>query len=729
MVKLIKILVWLLLVVVVLIGTAVVVAPLVLDPNDFKGDIITQVKERTGRDLKIDGDLKLSVFPWLGIEIGEVELGNAPGFGDQPFAAAKSAAVRVKLMPLFDKELVVDTIGVDGLVLNLAKAKDGHTNWDDLVAAEEPAAEKGAAEPGTEGGGLARLAIGGVDIQDGRISWDDRQAGEKYEISGLLLKSGAIEPGHPVALETGLTLKQAKPQLTAKLRMTGTVVLDEEAGRLTVDDLQAEVDATGEAIPRGNLRAALATALGLALDGSSLTLDRLNLTSGNLQLTGNLKGSDLGGTPAFSGALKLAPFNLRGWLQSQGMTVPETADAGVLTRFGAETTLASRAGATELEKLKITLDDTQVTGGARLRGEAIGFGLNVDAIDLDRYLPPKREERAGAGTGAGSGGDEELLPVETLRGLNLNGSLTIGRLVVNQLKAEDVRIDVKAAGGQLHLDQRVNRFYEGSYQGSTDVDVRGATPLVRSESALANVQASPLLLDLTGKDRLSGTGRFNAKLNARGNSANSWKRTLAGNLDFRFENGAVKGINLAQTIRETKALFEGKPAPKSNEPVQTDFSELSGTGVITNGILTNRDLSAKSPYLRVNGAGTVNLVSEATDYDLRTVIVGTAKGQGGKELADLEGVTIPVHVSGRYSDPKYSVNWAEVLTSSQKAKLQEKLQERLQDALGGKKADEAATGDAAAGSVDTGGGTDSGTTDGKKSMEDQLRDKLKEIKF
>jgi AsmA protein len=725
MVRLIKILVWLLLIVVVLIGTAVVVAPLVLDPNDFKGDIITQVKERTGRDLKIDGDLKLSVFPWLGIEIGEVELGNAPGFGDQPFAAAKSAAVRVKLMPLLDKELVVDTIGVDGLVLNLAKAKDGHTNWDDLMAAEEPAAAKGAAEPGTEGGGLAKLAIGGVDIQDGRISWDDRQTGEKYEISGLLLKSGAIEPGRPVALETGLTLKQAKPQLTAKLRLTGTVVLDEEAGRLIVSDLQAEVDATGEAIPRGNLRATLATALGLALDGSSVTLDRLNLTSGNLQLTGNLKGSDLGGKPAFSGALKLTPFNLRGWLQSQGMTIPETADAGVLTRFGAETTLAARSGATELEKLSINLDDTHVTGGARLRGEAIGFDLNVDAIDLDRYLPPKREEQAGAGSGAAGGGDEELLPVETLRGLNLSGSLAIGRLVVNRLKAEDVRINVKAAGGQLHLDQRISRFYEGSYRGSTDVDVRSATPLVRSESALADIQAGPLLKDLNGSDRLSGKGRFNAKLNARGNSANSWKRTLAGNLDFRFENGAVKGINLAQTIRETKALFEGKPAPKSNEPVQTDFSELSGTGVIANGILTNRDLSAKSPYLRVNGAGTVNLVSEATDYDLRTVIVGTGKGQGGKELADLEGVTIPVHVSGRYSDPKYSVNWAEVLTSSQKAKLQEKLQEQLQGALGGKSAGDNA-GDNAG---DTSGSSGDNSTDGKKSLQDQLKGKLKGLKF
>ncbi|MCW8905247.1 AsmA family protein, partial [Sedimenticola sp.] len=90
--KLFKVLGGLLLVLLLLVVAAVIILPMVIDPNDYKGEIVTQVKEQTGRDLKITGDLKLSVFPWLGIDIGGLELSNAKGFGEQPFAVVNSAA-------------------------------------------------------------------------------------------------------------------------------------------------------------------------------------------------------------------------------------------------------------------------------------------------------------------------------------------------------------------------------------------------------------------------------------------------------------------------------------------------------------------------------------------------------------------------------------------------------------------------------------------------------------
>jgi len=181
---------------------------------------------------------------------------------------------------------------------------------------------------------------------------------------------------------------------------------------------------------------------------------------------------------------------------------------------------------------------------------------------------------------------------------------------------------------------------------------------------------------MTGKDRLSGKGQFNSTIAMRGNSVNAIKRSMNGKLDFRFDDGAVKGINLAQTIRETKAKFGGKPAPKSDEPQQTDFSTLSGSGEIKNGVLTNKDLLAKSPYLRVTGAGKINLVKEAMDYVVKTVIVGTAEGQGGQGLDDLQGVPIPVKIKGPFNTLSYSVDWGQVLTGTQKAKLEEKLEKK-----------------------------------------------------
>ena len=192
-----------------------------------------------------------------------------------------------------------------------------------------------------------------------------------------------------------------------------------------------------------------------------------------------------------------------------------------------------------------------------------------------------------------------------------------------------------------------------------------------------------MLKDLTGQDKLTGTGRFNMDVNSTGNSINAIKQTLGGTMDFRFENGAVKGVNLAKLLRETKARFEGKPLPQTNEPEQTDFSELSGSAKINKGVINNQDLLAKSPFLRVNGAGTVNLVKESLDYLVEATVVSSSKGQGGEELQDLQGLNIPVKLSGSYLSPDYSVDWGKVLLSSQKAKVKEKVEEELQEKLKG----------------------------------------------
>ncbi|MFB3083330.1 MAG: AsmA family protein, partial [Gammaproteobacteria bacterium] len=124
---------------VLLIVIAAIVIPLVVDPNDYKDQITALVEKRTGRTFSIPGKIELSVFPWLGIETGEVALGNAPGFGEQPFVKANKVEVRVQLLPLLEKHVEMDTIVIEGMTLNLARDKNGKTNWQDLlIVAEEP---------------------------------------------------------------------------------------------------------------------------------------------------------------------------------------------------------------------------------------------------------------------------------------------------------------------------------------------------------------------------------------------------------------------------------------------------------------------------------------------------------------------------------------------------------------------------------------------------------------
>jgi len=201
-----------------------------------------------------------------------------------------------------------------------------------------------------------------------------------------------------------------------------------------------------------------------------------------------------------------------------------------------------------------------------------------------------------------------------------------------------------------------------------------------TDASLKNMQAGPLLMDLTGKDQVTGNGNFSANLTTTGNTLSAIKKSLNGKLDLALKDGAVKGVNLAQMIRDTKARFEGKAVTQTNEPEQTDFSEMTASATIKNGILNNQDLLAKSPFIRVTGAGTVNLPAETLDYLVNASVVETSKGQGGKELDDLKGLNIPVKLTGSLMAPKYDIDWGKVLLSS--PKVEEKLNEKLEEKLG-----------------------------------------------
>jgi len=684
--KVFKVIGGLLALVVLLVVAAVIIIPLMVDPNDYKDEVIAKVKEHTGRTLSMPGDLKLSVFPWVAIESGKISLSNPKGFGDQPFAEINEVSVRVKLMPLLSSKIEVDTVGLDGLILNLIKDKKGRTNWDDLAKGGDGKKDKEhkASEPSD---GVPQFTIGGVDISNAQVSWTDQSVGQAYKVDQFFLKTGSISRGKPVSLEMGLNLESAAPKANAEVTLEATIALDEEGGLIELSGFKLNVDAEGPGLPGGKAQLGLEAAIKAALNGSSLTVAGLQLNSGDLKLSGDLQGTALTTAPAISGDLKLAELNLRKWLEGLALPVPETTDPAVLSRIGADIKLSSKGSATEISSINLILDDTKITGSGQLKGSAIAFKLSVDSINADRYLPPESAAESAPAKENKSTGDEPLLPVELLRSLNLNGEITIGELIIKKLKAAQVLVKVKAKGGKISLDQGVGKMYEGSYKGRVDLNVAGKTPTMKVEKHLKGVQAGPLLKDMLGEERLLGKGQFNTAITSRGNSINAIKRSLNGKLDFRFDNGAVKGFNLAQTIREAKAKFGGAPAPKSDVPQQTDFSELSGSGVFKNGVLDNQDLLAKSPYLRVTGAGKVNLVDETLDYLVKAVIVSTAKGQGGQGLDDLKGVPIPVKLTGALASPSFSVDWAKVLTGTQKAKLEEKkgeVKEKVEEKLRGK---------------------------------------------
>jgi AsmA protein len=679
--KLLKIILSLAGLLIVLVAVVAIALPFVVDPNDYKDEIMTTVRDKTGRTLEIDGDISLSVFPWLGLDIGATRFGNAAGFSDPWMASMDTVQVRVKLLPLLKKQLEVDTVKLSGMQLSLAKDKSGKTNWDDLTAAAESEAGDETEEQG-EALGLEGLAIGGIEISDAQLVWDDRQSDARYEIKALSLTTGQVAAGEPFDLDLGFRLAASEPAVEGQFELSGVVLIAAAMNALDITDAAFRLDASGDGVPGGKLQLSVATDVALDLDAQTLSLPGLVLEVLGLKITGNVAGTGITGEAAkFNGMLNVAGFSPREVFKALGMAVPDTSDAGVLGKADAALTWNASPKHFAVSDLKLHLDDTSVTGNARVDSfdaPAIGFTLAVDNIDLDRYMPPAPAEGEAADKPQDSTEPPQL---EGLRKLNLNGKLSVAKMKATGLYYSDVELQVKARDGVVRMHPIGAQLYSGSYNGDITLDVRSKTPRVSVNEKVSGVQAGPLLKDLIGDDKLLGTANMTAKFSGSGLTPDELRRTVSGNASFSFTDGAVKGVNIAALIRKAQATYKGQPAPADDQPNQTDFAVMSGTATVTNGLLRNDDLSLQSPLLRIAGKGQTHLAEETIDYTLTTKIVGSLQGQGGQALAELKGIAIPVHVGGTYSKPSYRPDVAAVLSEAAKAKVKEKVEEKVQEEI------------------------------------------------
>jgi AsmA protein len=674
----------------VLVVVAAIVLPLVIDPNDYKEEIGAEVARHTGRTLNIEGDMALSVFPWLGLDIGPAQLSNAAGFDDPYMARMETVQVRVKLLPLLRKQLEVDTVRLNGLKLNLARDKDGRTNWADLAG--EPAADGGkkatAADSGKTGGGLAGLAIGGIEVADARLTWDDRKTAARYEIADLAFTTGAIEPDRAFDLDLNFRVSAAQPAIEGRFHLKGSVLLAAGLRAVDVTTATIDLDAAGAGVPGEQISLSLASDIFVDLDAQTLSLPNLVLETLGLKISGTVAGAAImADEPQLSGTLAVAQFSPRTVIDKLGLAPITTRDPVVLAQATASLDWTASPQHFATTSLNLSLDDTRIDGTARVDSfaqPAIRFALKVDRINLDRYLPPEvapevvqaTTDQPVAGAGANHGGSEPL-PLESLRSLNLDGKLEVGQLTAYNLQSSNIIMQIKANNGLLRLNPLGASLYAGQYNGDITLDARKATPHIAINEKVSGVRAGPLLQDLTGEARVQGTADVTAKLEGSGMSADAIKKTLNGTTSFSFADGSVKGVNIAALIRKAQAKLKGQPAPPE-QPNQTDFSMMHGTATVSNGVVLNDDLELQSPLLRITGKGQASLPAETIDYTLTTKLVGSLEGQGGKSLEELKGVSIPVRVGGTFSKPTYVPDLGAALSDAAKARLEEKVEEQKQ---------------------------------------------------
>lgn len=678
------------------IGTLVVLAGGVLayvaatfDPNDYKPQIIELVHKHTQRTLKLEGDIKLAFWPGIGAELGKLSLSERNS--EQLFMAVDGARFSLKLLPLLSKQLVVDEVTVNGARIKLSRDRKGRLNFDDLaggVAAgggdkPQPPQKPAAGEPGRQ----FAFDIDSVVIADSMLEYRDEAAGTRYAVSKLNLQIGRIASGVPADIRLTLVAQADRPKLDVAVDLKTRLAFDAAQKSAALEQLVVDIRGRAATLENLEFKLELPAVTGAleAFKAVAATIDagfRQDGRAVKLRLASPVNGN-----------LKAQQFNLpqlKASFSATGAGLPGQGISGELVGT-ASADLAKQNARLDVSG---TLADSKLKARLGIAGfgpSAFSFDVDLDQLDVDRLMPAAAPAAKGGGTppAAAASAAPAAVPAQSfdlsaLKTLRADGNVRIDALTAGNLKLQNLRAGLKAAGGRLVVSPLNAGLYQGTLEGSATVDAASKVPAFALKQTLAGVSLAPLLKDLANNETLEGRGTVIADLNTRGSTADALKRALGGTAALQVADGALKGIDIAGAIRSAKArlgALKGEQTQQADTRQKTDFSELTASFRISDGVARNNDLSMKSPLLRVGGEGEINIGADTVNYLVKASIVGTSKGQGGRETEDLRGLTIPVRVSGPLKAPSYRLDFGAMVTDTVKQKAEDAIKKRVLDRL------------------------------------------------
>ncbi|MGB1972753.1 MAG: AsmA family protein [Vibrio toranzoniae] len=675
---------------------AVLALVLLVNPNQFKPLIVEQAQKHTGLELVIEGDISWQFFPSIGFELGQTELRNPEGFTQPNLFKVDTVGVDVSVTPLFSNQLEIGNITLDGAEFYLETLKDGRKNIDALTQAAAPQESEPVADTTAESASVPQeksaaeasnwtINLAGVTISNALFEMDDKQAGsftKLYDVS-LNLSEFAVDTW------TTATFAASGENNQQKFSANGSAEFKLAEGfasyALRNIDLNAKFNDPATSIDSAKIGldtfefdkvsqltyAVVGKAAGLDLDlkgSGELTVDSAisKVTLNRLTLDSTFVGDTLPQSPMNVDMLSDLSFDLN---KSHLSFVLEKLQANAIALDG---------------KADVTLSEIP----------KVRFSLHSPNIDLDEFLGLGNTTETASTAPSGSAGGSTPKPgrsapakevepdLSALKTLDVKGDITIDKFKASNAKMQNVKTAFSVNRGIAELTSFTSNLYQGSISATAKLDARKTPATYTANKKIKGVKVQPLLVDVANNDMLEGTGNIDVNVKGKSLTPTGIKKNLVGTIVINFEDGAVNGINVAQLIRENYAKIKGEKVESKGEAQKTDFSAMKATLKVDKGWVSTNDLSAQSPLLRVTGQGKANFINETVDFLVRTSIVGSLEGQGGKSIDDLKDVTIPIKVTGQWADPKFALVFDDVLKQKAQKEVDrgvEKLTDKIKD--------------------------------------------------
>ena len=677
----------------------------VMDPNDYKPRVEQLALEQAGIVLTIEGDISWSLYPWLGMETGSIRV----GYPDKPeLARLESAQVSLQLMPLFSGRVEMSDVFLEGLAVTLIKDTNGNVNWEQPEASGSETAPQEASSSSDSSSeeqprrsqqdtSLPDVDIASINIRNARIEYTDLSENSRLELSDIELTTGRVALGARLPIDLAFNVRQfegAETIIEARSQLTTQLEFSNDFQQLLLADLHLKSSISGTDIPTNFPEITASTQLKVDLANEQITSDALQLSLGQLRASGSIKVNDF---TAFNmnGIVNVTAFNLKALMNQLEQPLPTLQDESALTNIALNAEVKGNLENIMFNPLSITLDDTQLTGNAGFdhASRHIALTLKGNRINADRYMPA---DTTGSSTGANSGSSsanntstawsrDEIIPLDTLRGLNLSITLDLEGITVAERNLGQPGITLTAANGLVNVERMTTQMYSGNVSASGSLDARSDTAKTQLKAQINSIQIGQLLQEMADTDVFSGVFNANADITTSGQSIHSMINTLNGQANIQMQEGVLRGINMAQTLCQGIQTVTALGINPQQEDRSTPFADLSGNFRMRNGIVENDDLTAMLDAMRLRAQGQVNLPSKSIDYRLGFTITDNLFQQTCSVNKRLEGLELPINCQGQFDTPPVQMCRPDtsVFTQLLRREVQREVQRQVEERIGG----------------------------------------------
>lgn len=551
------------------VGTVIVLIlalPFVVPLDVYRGRIESAATTATGRSFKIDGPLRLTLFPRFGVRAEQVTLANVPGGRAAVMVAVGEIDFSVKVVPLFRGRITLDKITLDQPAIALEVDQDGNPNW---KFGKPTVARTGE----TKKAGTLTLPAGaelsGIAISDGRVTYDNAKTRTHRALDHVNVDVDITTADRPITATGDMTMADRKLTFAARLTTLKTFL----GSGTTTFELSTDAD----------------------LMHASL--------KGRMLPDGTLQGAVKLDSPSFR--------DLSGWF---GTALP----AGGLGALVLSSRIENKDKITTLSDLKVTLDGQTMKGSltvdARAKVPYFEGALDIDRLDINPYLSGGKAEPKDSTQPKEAGWSKKPISLALLKTFNGKLALTTGSLHTQSLNLGRtvLRIDNDNGRFTAWIDQM--SLYGGNGKAMLTLDTRGTVPQFANTLQFSGVQLHPFLKDALGLNSIEGIGAVNLDVRTAGASRDALLHSLAGKGSIKGANGRFKGVDLGAVAKTIKIAL-GSDA--TGTVAATSFDDMGANFVLVDGVLTTNDFHLSGPVVQMTGSGAIDIANQAIDFRIR----------------------------------------------------------------------------------------------------------------